>query len=521
MHRYCTGRSAPADAEMVIRIAKACGADPDELREVLSAWAVAEDRSRQEDGTAAAGEATRAVPDTGEPVPSSPSPVREARPSVRLTRPRVIAAVCLLAVLAVTLTAAPVIRPDNPRVRAMPQWVTGPSWVGSPVPVESARFGVTMRTDTGEMPGFGVGAVRFWDSETRWADLQPRRGGFDWATLDRLVSGAHRVGLPALFVLGGTPGWAAPQAPRMPYPDGARAAAPDRLADWDAFVRALADRYRGRIEGYELWPIGNDPRYFTGAPTVLVEMTRRAHRVIKKADPRALVVCPGMGRLWTPEGRDFLKRFAGLGGYQYCDVASIKLHQRNPSDPPETMLEILQVVDRTMHQAGSHLPLWSTGTTYDITLQRPLDEEKAVDNAVRFYLTGLYGTALNLQRTYFYAWGTARLPLVLQAEEGAPTRAALAVERLQRWLSHAHIRECGRGVALGLPANVWQCGFVLSDGSSGRAHPAVIRWTHEGTAATIAPPDLHTVRRLDGTTAPITPGDTVEVGPRPILLEGR
>lgn len=548
LHRYCTGRSVPPDAEMVLRIAKACGANPDEQRAALQAWLATEAAGQGQDGVAVAppvtrsapkvapadpgatpsvSNATKAVPDATNalvdamrailPLRSPAPPPR--RPAVR-AHARAVIFGCLLAGLAVTLSAASAVRIETANVPAAPQWVTGPNWVASPVPVQSTRFGVTMRTDTGEMPSFRVGAVRFWDSGTRWADIQPRRGEFEWATLDRLVAGANHAGLPALFVLGGTPGWAAPQAPKMPYPDGSRAAAPDRLTDWDTFVRALAGRYRGRLESYELWPIGNDPRYFAGAPATLVEMTRRAARIIKEVAPRARVVCPGMGRLWSPEGRGLMRRFADLGGYQYCDVAGIKLHQRNASDPPETMLEILQAVDHTMHESGIHPPLWSTGTTYDIVLQKPLDEEQAIDNAVRFYLTGLYGTALNLQRMYFYAWGTANVPLVLQAEEGVPTKAALAVEQLQQWLAHARIRACGRGVGLRLPANVWQCEFLLPDGS-GRSHPAVIRWTHEGTAATTVPPNAHTVRRLDGTTAPIAPGDTVQVGPRPVLLEGR
>jgi transcriptional regulator with XRE-family HTH domain len=511
LHRYCTGRSVPPETAVISRIAKACGASSRELHQVLEVWLVV-DRRRLE------GESTVSAPDAG-----GVRPVEEpAVAAAKVTGPRrrlpmfVILALPLVLIAATTSAG---VAPPMMNDAARPQWVMGPSWVRVPTPVKSTTFGVTVASDLGAMPAFKVGAVRFWDSDTRWASIQPRRGVFDWTTLDRLVAGANHAGLPALFVIGGTPGWAAPAARKAPYTDGSRAAAPDDLRDWDNFVRALVRRFHGRIEAYELWALGNDPRFFAGSTETLVEMTRRAGRIITAGDPKATVVCPGMGRLWRPEGRRVLQRFAELGGFQYCDVASIKLFQRDAADPPETMLDVLQAVNDAMHREGVAPPLWSTGTTYDITLQNRLSAQQAINYAVRFYLTGLYGTELNLRRMYFYSWGNAKIPLVLQAEEGAPTRAALAVEVLQHWLAQARIRACGHGLSLGLPANVWQCDFVIAD--SGGSHSALIRWTHRGTATTVAPPGARAVRRLDGSETPVDPGDAIQAGERPVLVEYR
>lgn len=555
LHRYCAGISLPPEVAIVTRIATACGASRPELHQAIQAWLLADAERRQsragtvphrsgEDllppaespaapGRGAAGAAavlgrTAAGTPAAAAGPAGAAPVLPERtaaetPAVperrvararRRPRPIVVLAV-LVALMAATASAG--IAPPGAEDTARPQWVSGPSWVRAPVPVASTMFGVTVASDLGDMPSFKVGAVRFWDSGTRWASIQPRRGVFDWTTLDRLVSGANRAGLPALFVLGGTPGWAAPAARKAPYGDGSRAAAPDDLRDWDAFVRALAGRYRGRIEAYELWVLANDPRFFTGSTRTLVEMARRADTIIKKADPAATVVCPGMGRLWTPDGRRVLQRFAELGGYQYCDAAGIKLYQKNAADPPETMLTVLHQAGAVLHRAGVDPPLWNTGTTYDIPLEKRLDERHAVDYAVRFYLTGLYGIGENLQRMYFYSWGNTRIPLVLQAAEGAPTPAALAVQQLQRWLAGARIRACGQGPPSGLPAGVWQCDFVVA--AAGGSRPAHIRWTSTGTAGTVAPPGARVVRRLDGRSVPVRPGDAVRVGERPLLIE--
>jgi hypothetical protein len=399
------------------------------------------------------------------------------------------------------------------------QRISGPAWTLAPHPVPPAFFGVTVNSPTGLMPAFDVGALRLWDSETRWADLEPYRGQFTWSVLDRLVSAGERAQRPVLFVLGGTPAWANPTAPPAPYPDGSRAAAPSDLRDWDSYVSALVQRYHGRIEGYELWPLANDPRFFNGPVSLLVQMTERASRIIRAADPKATIVCPGMGNLWTPAGQRVLSQFAQAGGYSYCDVASIKMYQRSASDPPETMLTLASTVDRLMHAQGIQPRLWSTGTTYEITLQSPLSEQMAIDYAVRFYLVGIYARNLNLERMYFYNWGGSNIPIVLQVAGGAPTAAALAVEELQHWLAHAQSLSCGHGLAINLPANVWQCDFEIDD--PGHSHPASIRWTDTGTATTTVEPDMVAVRHLDRREDAVRAGDALVVTGEPILIEER
>ncbi|MEV5559342.1 helix-turn-helix domain-containing protein [Nonomuraea wenchangensis] len=559
VHRYCRGEIVPDSYGPLERIAKACGATKEELDELYRRWSQAAEASQPDELDASADPVGRPTPEVasapvayaaravsagsagsagavtpaefeGTTYPSDnrnsvsissygPPEVVSLRRRYASARQRLVvigpwlAIVCLVALTA----SAPMASRSARQAHAVAQWITGPAWVSPPAPVPRTLFGVTLNSSTGTMPGFRVGAVRLWDSGTRWAEIQPRRGEFDWTVLDRHVAGAREAGLPVLFVLGGTPEWASPGGPPAPYPDGTRASSPDSLADWDAFVRALVKRYHGRIEAYELWVLATDPRFYSGSIENLVEMTRRASRIIRAEDPRATLVCPGMGSLWSREGQDVLRRFAHLGGYGFCDVAGIKLYQRSASDPPESMLALAATVDRVLHEAGIQPRLWSTGTTYSITLERPLDEQKARDYAVRFFLTGLYARKANLERMYFYNWGGTKIPIVLQAEGGAPTRAALAVEQLQRWLARAESRSCGNGLAINLSENVWQCEFTIT-GPEHR-YTATIRWAVTGTADTTAGPKATMVRRLDGSAEVVRPGDTVTVTEEPILIE--
>jgi len=169
-----------------------------------------------------------------------------------------------------------------------------------------------------------------------------------------------------------------------------RVSPPDDLEDWNRFVRVVVKRYRGRIDACEMWVMAPSPRFFTGSAQTLATMTRSGAGTIHEIDPGATVVCPSSGELWQEESRRFLKDFAGAGGYQECDVAGVKLHQREPGQTPESVLELTTLIDRTFHEAGAHPRLWNTGTTYRIATEDKLDARRAKDYAVRFYLVGLY-----------------------------------------------------------------------------------------------------------------------------------
>ncbi|MGI5203509.1 helix-turn-helix domain-containing protein [Spirillospora sp. CA-108201] len=529
LHRYCGGARVPADYALVTSIAKECGAAPEELGDLLRFW-----RAATAVPSGVGGQPPNPPQETPpvrtESHPSAsgvggrPAPDRRAAGGVRLiTRVRSVPVRVLLVCALAVVLIGDVVRDhrgagDDGKARAArsARVIPAPSWAAEPSPVPRTMFGVTVNSGSGAMPTFLVGGVRLWDGETRWASLEPARGEYDWTTLDRLLDGAQKAGLPALFVLGGTPAWAAPDAPRAAYPDGSRAAPPDDLRDWDRFIAALAERARGRIGAYELWVMANDPHYYNGSVQTLVAMTRRAGRIIRRHDPRAEIVCPSMGRLWEPEGRRVLRRFAELGGYRHCTAAGVKLYQPQAKDPPELMLQALELADHEFHAAGVHPEIWNTGTTFSLPLQAKPAPAVAAEYAARFYLTGLYAHRYSLRRMYLYSWGSDRVPIVLQPDGGAPTRAALNVERLQRWLDDAEIRGCGHGAGNGLPDNVWQCEFGVR--REGRRTTAFARWTHEGEAWMPAGPRPVTVEHLDGTQRTVAPGGMVRVTGTPVLV---
>ncbi|MDQ8701052.1 helix-turn-helix domain-containing protein [Streptomyces sp. LHD-70] len=549
VHRYCQGLTVPASFGVVERIARVCGAERDELDRLYAAWVRAAAEEPEVPEVEVPGpevpeaavpepevpEAAVSEPEVPEPEPrvrepqlpdpQAPDPEEPQPPSLdakppRRTSPLLAAALALtlitLAALAYATFAPTPKSPPKPQAQGPAQQLSGPDWHMAPQKLDPAYFGMTMNTDTGQTPDFRVGGLRLWDGETRWGQVEPERGEFEWSVLERLVEGAERADLPVLFTFGGTPGWAAPDSPRTLYTDGTRTAPPDDLADWDRFVTAVVTRYQGRIAAYELWDNVGASSHYSGDMRTLAEMVRRAARIIERIDPRAAVACPSFGGLWEREGQELLREFARTGAYDVCDAAAMKLHPRRADGPPEEIVDLARTVqDDILYGEGVGITLWNTGPGRDIVTRPALDARRAQDYAVRFYLAGLLARRAELSRMYFYSWGGTRVPLVVQAVGGAPTEAGRRIGRLQEWISGTRITSCGRGERVGLPKGVHECRFVRGNGKEWRA----VRWTRSGTATTELEPGVSRLHHLDGTSEPARPGERIVYGETPVLVE--
>jgi hypothetical protein len=120
----------------------------------------------------------------------------------------------------------------------------GPST--APVPV--AYFGLNVESpDASEMRP-PAPAWRLWDAGVGWRAVEPQKGQWDFSRLDAFVNRASQSGAQILYVFGMTPQWAAAN-PNDPgnYNAPGMASPPQEMADWENYVRTLAQRYKGRI----------------------------------------------------------------------------------------------------------------------------------------------------------------------------------------------------------------------------------------------------------------------------------
>ena len=125
--------------------------------------------------------------------------------------------------------------------------------------------------------------------------------------VDQLVRDAQERGIEVMLTFWGTPAWAnGNKGPNF---------LPANLGDANAFARAVASRYSGRIAGYpfvRFYTIGNEPNLEqflapqfdakgkSVAPALYAKLYRAMYAGIKAASPTALV---GVGET-SPRGRD-------------------------------------------------------------------------------------------------------------------------------------------------------------------------------------------------------------------------
>ena len=310
-----------------------------------------------------------------------------------------------------------------------------------------------------------IAALRLWDSSTRWADLEPQRGVFHFDRLDGYVTQAQAHRATLLMVLGSAPHWAAARPEEAgPYGPGS-ASEPRSLDDWDRYVTALARRYKGRIEAYELW---NEPyfsdlpadrnqpgAFFSGSAASMVELARRARTVLDREDPKAVLLTPGF-----VGSTDRLDMFLRAGGGQH--VGGVAYHYY--ADGDRGFIELHRDIRATMARHGlSQLPLYNTESGFAAI-------GDGNDAATLLARSMVLGAFLGVDRFYQYAWDNGRSGM-LSAGTLQATPSAAAFAAVRRWLVGTTLQGCRREPA----------GAVRCEGSRNGAQ-LLIAWRAAGSS---------------------------------------
>ncbi|MDR7420534.1 MAG: hypothetical protein QN178_16665, partial [Armatimonadota bacterium] len=131
-----------------------------------------------------------------------------------------------------------------------------------------------------------------------WSVIEPQRGQTSWSHLDRLVATAVRERAAPVVVLAHTPRRASiGSGADLTRPDVYSRQPPRDVQDWERFVTAVAERYRGRVSEWQVWPQLGLPQ-FRGTGSEYVALLRAARGRLLAVDPRARVA------MATPSGID-------------------------------------------------------------------------------------------------------------------------------------------------------------------------------------------------------------------------
>ncbi|NHC15885.1 cellulase family glycosylhydrolase, partial [Motilibacter deserti] len=354
------------------------------------------------------------------------------------------------------------------------------------------------------------GSIRLWDTGTTWADLEPEPGQWAWAKLDAVVAAAEAHGLKPLLVLGQTPTWASsdPSAPGVIAPGSSMP--PADMSRWSSYVSAVASRYKGRIEAYEIW---NEPNfvgdYFHGSEAELAKLTGLAYKAVKSADPRALVLSPGFATR-TKGQVGWIYRYFDAPGARDIDVVSLHLYPFADQDP-EDAVGNLETLATVLRNRGVSKPVWNTEVNYGVvggindavTIPEPLASAYVAR-------TLLLDRAAGVDRVFWYSWGEARiLGISLGENAQGPTAPARAWSRVSGWLADSVLVGCTD------TQGVYACSLRPNGGGW-----AQVVWRRDGSSGLAAPAGTTGVVGLDGSVVSRAQGDRIAVGTTPVLVVG-
>ncbi len=126
-----------------------------------------------------------------------------------------------------------------------------------------------------------------------WFEMEPEPGQYDFAFWDKVIPMAvDEYGLRLIPYVCYTPSWASSR----PESDAVWTTPPKDLAAFGRFVRALVQRYKGRIHSWEIWNEPDIPEFWTGSTKQYAALLAEGSRAVRQADPAARVVLGGIAR---------------------------------------------------------------------------------------------------------------------------------------------------------------------------------------------------------------------------------
>jgi hypothetical protein len=204
-------------------------------------------------------------------------------------------------------------------------------------------------------PDYGMQVFLFWREEVAGRDLQlvkqagfrwvkqefawreiegTRPGAFDWTNPDRVMDQIDAYQLKVIARVDVQPAWAGGGFPDV--------GPPDDYQDFANFLTALATRYRGRIDAYQVWNEPNLAREWGNRspnPAEYTQLLKVAYQAIKAADPQAYVISAGLApttrwdQIAMPD-TIFIQGMYDAGAAPYFDL--LGAHGAGYKAPPET-----------------------------------------------------------------------------------------------------------------------------------------------------------------------------------------
>jgi len=373
---------------------------------------------------------------------------------------------------------------------------------------------------------------------TTWPFIQPtapvpnQPPVYNWAVLDQYVADAQAHQIPGTnqpltlyWTNANIPQWAAADPTTCSTYAGTTitactsAIASSHIADFQAFMQALVTRYLGQIQIFELWNEPNVSNVYTGSFADLANMTSIAYNVIRQYNPTATVLSP------SPTQAPFLNSYLTTPGAP-LGVDAIAIHgypDVNTNDVAEAIVGFKSVnIKLTMAAipgVGAK-PIWDTESSWggqnSIT-----DPDLRVGFVARSFLLHW---SVGIHNMYWYGWDSPSWGTLYYAPPGVgATPAATAYQQTYNWMVGAYMPAPCSANGGSTYAAVYTCQLArLGTSYQGLAVWDTTQRCVNGacTTSTYIPSPIYTqYRDLTGKVTTITPGQPIQIGVKPILLE--
>ncbi len=176
-----------------------------------------------------------------------------------------------------------------------------------------------------------------------WEDIQPERDVWSFGRADELLVELERRNLKLVARLSDAPEWVHPSIGARKQ-GGFVDAPPDNLADFAHYCGILAERYRGRIDAYQIWNEPNLSREWgdrTPDAAGYVALLQACSDAIRAADPDAILISAGIaptgthGESSVPDDI-YLQAMYDAGFQRFVDVVGMHAPgYSSPEVPPE------------------------------------------------------------------------------------------------------------------------------------------------------------------------------------------
>jgi polysaccharide biosynthesis protein PslG len=159
-----------------------------------------------------------------------------------------------------------------------------------------------------------------------WRNIEKvRKNEFEWHEPDLVIDKINKSGLGIIARLDNQPDWARKD---KIFP---ASGPPDNIEDWKDFVQDFAERYKGKVQIYEIWNEPNISREWGNLKPdakAYTEMLRVSYTEIKKIDPNAIIVSAGLSPTTEQSERAisdvvFLREMYANGAKAYFDMLGV------------------------------------------------------------------------------------------------------------------------------------------------------------------------------------------------------